>query len=954
MNAREVLQLVITGDGKGAITEMDKVGSAARKHLGDTEKSLSQLGSRMTSIGLMTTAAGLASGAALFSVSQGAAQLDTDLARIEGNLGSASAAAIEFTKNANDFGLSDRSAASYVAGIGELAVGLGLGEQAAAGFTTETVKLISQLSTLKGQSPAEGLDAIKSALIGEYDPLQRLVPTISAAAIEHRALGESGKKSAKDLTMAEKATATFNIVLDSARSTIEAAGGALDNNAMRNAKLAASYDDLKTSIGREALPVMQRVVGVAGSSVEAYRKLDDATGGWVSRLATVATVGAVASGGISLVVGQGLRAIDVAKDLGGRLKTTEGDLTRGARAARGFGIALGGIGTAFALHQVAGVLNEASRSSIEFEIAMNRMKDATDLEEIDQQISAAARGKEGTGDEIFDFFDRLFSLGERTPSVRFGDYVEEIDNLQRALAGFKDAGELEVLEKAVKRLRSQMELVDTRGLGAKDKADFDALLADLDRYEEYLNSSAAAAARAERENKKVADSHGKVGDTGEDAAWTLDKMAYSLGSATRGAIEYAEALEQGFDPLLRLMDANDRLAEAKEKLAEIESMNAKDVIDANRSLADARQRVDDATRNLTDAQEALNKALNDDPMFGLKSVTPAEELADARERLAEANRRLALNPNDAFALTMKDIAIADMEAANARVQEEKRNAERRADAIESARRQVASAERGLADAQRGVVDAQARLSEVQSQHGLNSKEYSRAAREVIQANLDIQRADAELAEFIEKHGLAEIGNLIGELDNWIALGGPVGDAARHMKNQLQPLIEQAFLFAGTLGAVNSELETFINARRWLAGPEPDPFGSARNWLAGVPGTAPRITGKKKNGGSPPPTGTTIPGRALGGPMNPGWPYQLAENEPEALIISRPGHVIPNLRQFADGTARRSGGEGDTINFTTEVHLTARDDSLAGAAVIQSLRNVARRSGRGLRVEKALG
>ncbi|MBK6858155.1 MAG: hypothetical protein IPG97_16785 [Microthrixaceae bacterium] len=57
------------------------------------------------------------------------------------------------------------------------------------------------------------IEAQTAAFGGEYDALQKFVPTINAAAVEQQALAETGKSSARELTAQEKALATYSLML---------------------------------------------------------------------------------------------------------------------------------------------------------------------------------------------------------------------------------------------------------------------------------------------------------------------------------------------------------------------------------------------------------------------------------------------------------------------------------------------------------------------------------------------------------------------------------------------------------------------------------------------------------------------------------------------------------------------------------------------------------------------
>ena len=58
------------------------------------------------------------------------------------------------------------------------------------------------------------IEAQTAAFRGEYDSLQRFIPTINAANVEQKAMEQTGKENAEQLTASEKAAATYTLMLE--------------------------------------------------------------------------------------------------------------------------------------------------------------------------------------------------------------------------------------------------------------------------------------------------------------------------------------------------------------------------------------------------------------------------------------------------------------------------------------------------------------------------------------------------------------------------------------------------------------------------------------------------------------------------------------------------------------------------------------------------------------------
>ena len=121
--------------------------------------------------------------------------------------GRAPPASKNLAKAANYLGLSDKAAAGAAASIGEAAVALGLSQEEAAGLTPQLIKVVANLATLTGMPVGAALETVNAAMRGEYDSLQRLVPTISNATIVQRAMKDSHVGPGLALTAEQKTRA---------------------------------------------------------------------------------------------------------------------------------------------------------------------------------------------------------------------------------------------------------------------------------------------------------------------------------------------------------------------------------------------------------------------------------------------------------------------------------------------------------------------------------------------------------------------------------------------------------------------------------------------------------------------------------------------------------------------------------------------------------------------------
>lgn len=162
--------------------------------------------------------------------------------------------------SAKAMGLTKRQALENAASFGDMFAQLKIGPDRARNMSTSIVQLGADLASFHNADITDVLQAEASAFRGEYDAIQRFVPAINAARVEAEALRITHKKSAKDLTDADKALATYNILT---HDTTAAQGDfARTSTGLANQQriLSAQWGDLKARIGTALLPAVTALV----------------------------------------------------------------------------------------------------------------------------------------------------------------------------------------------------------------------------------------------------------------------------------------------------------------------------------------------------------------------------------------------------------------------------------------------------------------------------------------------------------------------------------------------------------------------------------------------------------------------------------------------------------------------------------------------------------------------
>lgn len=260
------ITLTILGDAKGALAAMERV----EKRAGGMSGALKRAGEIAAGFLAATVISKGASSLVGFlgDATQHAADLEQSIGGVESVFGDSAGKILEWGKTA------DKAAGLSKNAFNELAVPLGamLKNSGMEDFSDQTLILAQRAADMAatfGGPVDQALSAITAGLRGEADPLERYGVKLSAAAVEARALADSGKTSAAALTDQEKAAARVALVLD---QTTVAAGKFAAEAETASGKVAiqrAAQENLAAALGTKLLPIQIAVT-------EAKMKLVDA------------------------------------------------------------------------------------------------------------------------------------------------------------------------------------------------------------------------------------------------------------------------------------------------------------------------------------------------------------------------------------------------------------------------------------------------------------------------------------------------------------------------------------------------------------------------------------------------------------------------------------------------------------------------------------------------------
>lgn len=266
----------------------------AEKGIGTFRKSLSGLGGAI---------AGFAGGAAIAGFAKDSIKAASDLAEATSKakvvFGDSSKEVLKFAQNsATAFGQSRQQAIEAAGTFGNLFVSMKIGTKESAGMSTSLVKLASDLASFNNTDPTEALDALRSGLVGETEPLRRFGINLNEATLKAEAMTLGLKVTGATLDPAVKAQAAYSLILKQSTTAqgdfARTAGGMANQQRIANAQ----FEDAKATLGEKLLPIALKLVNVLNTSVI---PAISATIGWFDK-------NSAAIGQVAKIIGIGVAA----------------------------------------------------------------------------------------------------------------------------------------------------------------------------------------------------------------------------------------------------------------------------------------------------------------------------------------------------------------------------------------------------------------------------------------------------------------------------------------------------------------------------------------------------------------------------------------------------------------------------------------------------------------------
>lgn len=224
---------------------------------------------------------GLAAGAALavgLRGAFGATQLFSDLqeatSKADVVFGNFANTVIEFAEDAPAaLGSTQQAAIEAAATFGNLFLGIGFSQGAAADLSTDLVQLATDLASFNNIEVSEAIDKLRAGLVGETEPLRPLGVLLSEAAVQAKALELNLGGVTGTLTEAEKVQARYAIIMD--KTTTAQGDFARTSEGVANLQRTAGAASVAfgTDVGEVLVPALEGLLGLVPDVLEGLRQL---------------------------------------------------------------------------------------------------------------------------------------------------------------------------------------------------------------------------------------------------------------------------------------------------------------------------------------------------------------------------------------------------------------------------------------------------------------------------------------------------------------------------------------------------------------------------------------------------------------------------------------------------------------------------------------------------------
>ena len=286
----------------GDVSDLQRAFTTAERRVDDFEKRTQRLSASLTRAGKALTLGVTAPILGLAAVvTKAASDMGESMNAVRVVFGDAGKAVTDFAKTAAaETGLSAVEINNAATTIGAQLQNVGISAEGAAQQAINLTKRAADMASVFNTDVNSALDAIKSGLRGELDPLEKFGVGLSAVAVKAHAV-ESGLIAAgEEMTDQQKVVARLGLLFEQTAGTAGDFVNTSDSLANSTRILKADLANAAAELGQQLLPIATELVGKLRELLERFTALDPGT----KKIIVVMAGLAAALGPVLLIAGK--------------------------------------------------------------------------------------------------------------------------------------------------------------------------------------------------------------------------------------------------------------------------------------------------------------------------------------------------------------------------------------------------------------------------------------------------------------------------------------------------------------------------------------------------------------------------------------------------------------------------------------------------------------------------
>jgi hypothetical protein len=160
-------------------------------------------------------------------------------------------------------GVTETNAENLAATFGNLATAQGISREAAGALALDVATLAGDMASFNDADPAKVFEDInKGMLTTEREGLKKYGIAVSEAEVKQRALTLATEAGRTEVTQADRAMASYDIIVRQAGKAVGDLARTSDSAANKQRQLAAEFKEVQEEVGKALLPVYNDLLGV--------------------------------------------------------------------------------------------------------------------------------------------------------------------------------------------------------------------------------------------------------------------------------------------------------------------------------------------------------------------------------------------------------------------------------------------------------------------------------------------------------------------------------------------------------------------------------------------------------------------------------------------------------------------------------------------------------------------